>query len=166
MAPNGINLTPDISAVGSTLNSARHLVANPGNLRQGDILNKLAGMVAMVNLWSDNIDVVARNKVAHDIVFGFRYDIIKGWVEAKKIPPAAQPPSFHEFRAFAKRVMESKEALVSAPVPVPKKVPRAPVSRPITRFYCKQTFPCLSVVPISPRLISSPRMRWKSKFPT
>jgi len=128
MAPNGINLSPDVSAVGSTLNSARHLIANPGNLRQADILNKLAGMVAMVNLWSDNVDVVARNKVAHDIVFGFRYDIVKGWVEAKKIHPTSQPSSIHEFRVFAKRVMDAKDALVTAPVPVPKKVPKAPVT--------------------------------------
>jgi hypothetical protein len=106
MAPNRINLSPDVSAVGSTLNSVRHLIAHPGNLRQGDILNKLAGMVAMVNLWSDNIDIVARNKVAHDIVFGFRFNIIKSWVEAKKIHPLAQPASIHEFRAFAKHVMD------------------------------------------------------------
>ena len=111
MAPNGINLSPDISAIESTLNSAHHLVANPGNLCQGDILNKLAGMVAMVNLWSDNIDVVARNKVAHD---GFHYDIIKGWVEAKKILLAAQPPSFHKFHAFAKHIMDSKRSVCAS----------------------------------------------------
>jgi hypothetical protein len=112
MAPNRINLSPDVSAVGSTLNSARHLIAHPGNLCQGDILNKLASMVVMVNLWSDNIDIVA-----HNIVFGFRFDIIKAWVEAKKIHPSAQPASIHEFRAFAKRVMDAKEALVVLELP-------------------------------------------------
>jgi len=85
-------------------------------------------MVAMVNLWSDNINIVARNKVVYDIVFGFRFDIVKGWVEAKKIHPSMQPSSIHEFCAFAKCVMDAKDALVTAPVPVPKKVPKAPVS--------------------------------------
>lgn len=162
MAPNGINLSPDVSAVGSTLNSARHLITHPGNLRQGDILNKLGGMVAMVNLWSDNIDVVARNKVAHDIVFGFRFDIVKGWVEAKKIHPSAQPASFHEFRAFAKRVMDAKDALVGAPVPVPKKVPKAPVIIPYHLSFFLSSYPLFnSVAPTSPRPMLSPRMRWK-----
>jgi hypothetical protein len=145
MAPNRINLSPDVSDVGSTLNSACHLIAHPGNLRQGDILNKLAGMMAMVNLWSDNIDIIVRNKVAHDIVFGFRFDIVKGGMEVKKIHPSAQPASFHEFRTFAKRVMDAKEALVGAPVPVPKKVPKAPVIIPYYLSYFLTTYSCLSL---------------------
>jgi len=142
MAPNRINLSPNVSAVGSTLNSACHLIANPGNLRQVDILNKVAGMVAMVNLWSDNIDVVACNKVAHNIVFGFQFNIVKGWVEVKKIHPSAQPVSIHKFRTFAKRVMDAKEALVGAPASVPKKVPKAPVIAPFY-FSFFATYPCL-----------------------
>jgi hypothetical protein len=163
MVPNGINLSPDVSAVGSTLNSARHLIAHPGNLCQGDILNKLAGMVAMVNLWSDNINIVARNKVAHDIVFKFQFNIVKGWVEAKKIHPSVQPASFHEFCAFAKHIMDAKEALVGAPVPVPKKVPKAPVIIPFYLSYFLTTHSCLfnSITPTSPRPMLSPRMRWR-----
>jgi hypothetical protein len=128
MAPNGINLSPDIPAVGSTLNSARHLIANPGTLRQQDIINKLAGMISMVNLWSDSVDVVARNKMASDIVFGFRHDIVRGWIEARKIHYASLPPAFNDFRSFSKRVMDARDAkTVATPSPVAKKIPKAPV---------------------------------------
>jgi hypothetical protein len=81
-------------------------------------------MVAMVNLWSDNIDVVACNKVAHNIVFGFQFNIVKGWVEVKKIHPSAQPVSIHKFRTFAKRVMDAKEALLVHLLLCPRRYPR------------------------------------------
>ena len=80
----------------------------------------------MANLWADQFDLVQENRVAKDIIFGFRQDVIRGWADQCGLAPPAFPPPFNEFRAFIRKLLDAK--VPQAPAGS-RKVTKTPVCR-------------------------------------
>jgi len=96
------SITPDVGLIRNLLPQVQKSIL----VKTNDAIN-IPPLLNLINMWSTCIPAVVENREASDLIFQYRNEVLKGWVDASPNHSTLNSiPAIATFRSFVQDVMD------------------------------------------------------------